>query len=146
MLTMNQFKSISSISRPFLASYRCYSSSTNTPSPVHGSYHWLFERFIAVNTLGLLTGMMIAPSDYYPWIDFGLGFILPLHGYLGMGAVMTDYLHRRKFPVLYPLSKFLIISISLLTAYGLYQFNTNSIGICALIKKMWACNNQEVDK
>lgn len=140
-----QCRRFSMISRPSLLFTPRYNStvSTQPPSSLHGSYHWLFERFVAVNTLALLTGMIVAPAEYYPWIDFGIGFTLPLHGYLGISAVITDYLHRRKYPVLYPISKFLLAVVSILASYGLYQFNTNSIGFCALIRKLWACDGQE---
>lgn len=112
-------------------------AATETPSPVHGSYHWLFERVVAVNSMVFLTGMLLWPESAHSIVDLGLTFALPLHGYQGVNAVITDYLPRRKFPVAYPLVKGSWILLTIATIYGLWEFNKEGPGICAMVKKLW---------
>jgi succinate dehydrogenase (ubiquinone) membrane anchor subunit len=129
---------------PRIIRYSSTTASTTTgPSPMHGSYHWVFERAVAVTNMGLLTSMIFAPASLYSLIDFGLVFALPLHGYLGINAIITDYLPRRKFPIVYPIVKGLWAALSILVTYGLYQFTTNSIGISAFIKKIWTIRDSK---
>jgi succinate dehydrogenase (ubiquinone) membrane anchor subunit len=103
---------------------------------MHGSWHWYFERVVAVTNASFL-GAMIATNPNYI-VDFGLTFSLPLHAYLGMGAIITDYLPQRKFPFIYRFVRTLLYAVTGLTVYGLYKFNTNDIGISALVKKIWS--------
>lgn len=110
---------------------------------MHGSYHWYFERFIATNTMVLLTAMIVLPETY-TWVDLGLTAILPIHAHLGLSCIITDYLPKRKFPYIYRASMSLLTLGSLLTAYGLYQFNTNDIGISAFIRKIWTVHRKEI--
>ena len=39
-----------------------------TSSPLYGSYHWLFERVVAISNLSLLTSMIMAPPSWYSLI------------------------------------------------------------------------------
>ena len=67
-----------------------------------------------------------------------------MHGYLGVSAVLQDYLPKRKFPIVYPIIKGIWMAVSVLAVYGLYQFNTNSIGICSFMKKLWSGQKEDV--
>ena len=71
-------------------------------------------------------------------------------------AVLVDYLHKRKFPVLGPLASWSLRAATVAVLVGVYQFNTNdigekssnfvnrsatahlSIGLTELITKVWA--------
>ena len=46
----------------------------------------------------------------------------------GFDAILVDYLHERKFPILGSISTWLLRLFSVGTLYGLYEFNTNDIG------------------
>jgi hypothetical protein len=43
-------------------------------------------------------------------------------------AILVDYLHKRKFPLLGPLITWTLRVTSLAVGVGVYQFNTNDIG------------------
>ncbi|KAF8452257.1 CybS-domain-containing protein [Boletus edulis BED1] len=91
------------------------------PSKTHGSYHWAFER--------LLTA--------YPVLDGLLGISLVMHSHIGFDAILVDYLHHRKFPTLGPLTTWTLRATTVGVLVGVYQFNTNDIGLTELITKVW---------
>lgn len=85
--------------------------------------------------MGLLGALVaLSPNAY---VDLGLTFVLPLHAYLGMDAIITDYLPSRKFPLVHKLVKGSLIGATVLTIYGFYKFNTNDIGLGAFVKTAW---------
>lgn len=101
----------------------------------HGSYHWTYERALSVLTLGLVGGAF----TLYPnkMVDFGLGIVLPLHVHIGFSSIITDYLPRHKFPLIYPVSMGALYGLTGLTLYGIYVFNTEGPGICEGIATLW---------
>ena len=110
--------------------------------PWHGSYHWIYERALSVASLGLFGGALIAPNRI---IDFAIGVVLPLHCHLGLGAVITDYLPKHKFPMVYPPARLILWLGTLGTMYGLYQYNTKDVGICEGVSRLWNANNKDSD-
>ena len=109
-------------------------------NPMHGSNHWNFERAISVASLGLIGAAAVYP---HAMIDFGLGFIIPLHCHIGFGAIITDYLPKRKFPVVYRFSRGLLYASTALTIYGLYKYNTEDVGIVEGVKTIWNSKKHE---
>lgn len=117
---------------------RLLSTQTQTvPSgdKLHGSLHWTFERALSVATLGLIGSAFC----FYPnkLIDFGLGVVLPLHSHIGFSAIITDYLPKRKFPVIYPMAMGALYGLTGLTLYGLYALNTEGPGLCEGVVSIW---------
>ena len=104
-------------------------------NPMHGSNHWSFERAISVATFGLISVAAIHPHSM---VDFGLGIIVPLHCHIGFGAIITDYLPKRKFPVVYRFARGALYASTAITIYGLYKYNTEDVGITEGIKTIWA--------
>ncbi|WFD29145.1 membrane anchor subunit of succinate dehydrogenase, Sdh4 [Malassezia sp. CBS 17886] len=106
------------------------------PDKMKGSYHWDFERVICVAFVPLIvaTGAKHGVSGAF---DAGLSMVFILHSYLGFECMLTDYVHKRKFPIAAPISLWLVRGLTVATAYGLYEFNTNDIGITALVAKLW---------
>jgi len=70
-------------------------------------------------------------------IDAMLGLGLVVHSHIGFDAARVDYLHPRKFAILGPIVKWSLRAFSVGAAYGVYEFNTNDIGLCELIAKVW---------
>lgn len=58
-----------------------------------------------------------------------LGFVLRQ-----FDAALTDYLHKRKFPILGPLFTWLLRFSTAGALVGVYQFNTNDVGTCPRIR------------
>lgn len=55
----------------------------------------------------------------------------------GFDSVFVDYLHPRKFPVLGQIAKWGLRLATGGALVGLYQFETNDIGLTELLKKLW---------
>jgi succinate dehydrogenase (ubiquinone) membrane anchor subunit len=49
----------------------------------------------------------------------------------------VDYVHKRKFPKLGPLFSWTLRLTSVAVGVGVYQFNTNDIGLTELIRRVW---------
>ena len=83
----------------------------------------------------------------YPVLDGLLGISLVMHSHIGVDhvqtvldtvhysslgaqfdAILVDYLHKRKFPVLGPLTTWTLRAATVGVLVGVYQFNTNDIG------------------
>lgn len=95
----------------------------------------MLERALSVVLLPLvLVPIFIGPN---PIVDFGLGLVLPVHCHLGFSAIITDYLPKRKFKYIHSASVFTLYIVTLLSMYGCYEYNTNSIGITAFVGKLW---------
>ena len=48
---------------------------------------------------------------------------------LQFDAILVDYLHKRKFPIIGPFAKWTLRAATLGVLFGVYQFNTNDIGM-----------------
>ncbi|WFD33345.1 membrane anchor subunit of succinate dehydrogenase, Sdh4 [Malassezia cuniculi] len=106
------------------------------PDPAHGSYHWDFERLISVSLVPLVAGAAVKHGACAV-LDGGLSLALLLHTHLGFDTMLTDYVDKRKFPLLGPVAKWILRFITLGAGYGLYEFNTNDVGISELVVKLW---------
>jgi len=78
-----------------------------------------------------------ASGTAYPVLDGLLGISLVMHSHIGFDAILVDYLHKRKFPILGPLSTWTLRTATVGVLVGVYQFNTNDIGLTELITKVW---------
>lgn len=124
---------------------RCLSSTQTTQTPSgdkwHGSFHWTYERAMSVVTLGLVgSAFVIYPNKL---VDFGLGLALPLHSHIGFSSIITDYLPKHKFPKTYPVAMGALYTLTTLTLYGLYAFNTEGPGICEGIATVWTAKKNK---
>ncbi|EDQ89625.1 uncharacterized protein MONBRDRAFT_32293 [Monosiga brevicollis MX1] len=105
--------------------------SVANPADTHGLSHWKVERLLSVALVPLIPAAFIAPG---PAVDYGLAVIVPIHNYLGMDAIITDYVaHSLKGAV-----KGLNFVGHVATIGGLIYFNMNDVGICEGIKMLWS--------
>ncbi|KAI0797715.1 mitochondrial inner membrane protein [Abortiporus biennis] len=107
------------------------------PSRTHGSYHWAFERLLSAGLIPLTAAAFVTSGSSFPILDGLLGVSLVMHSHIGFDAVLVDYLHPRKFPVLGPLLTWVLRATTATVLVGVYQFNTNDIGLTELISKVW---------
>ncbi|KAL1707353.1 CybS-domain-containing protein [Schizophyllum commune] len=104
------------------------------PSRVHGSYHWAFERLLSAALIPLTAGAFVVNGSV---IDGLLGLTLVIHSHIGFDSCRVDYLHPRKFPTLGPIVTWGLRAATAGVLVGVYQFNTNDIGLTELIAKVW---------
>ncbi|KDR79801.1 hypothetical protein GALMADRAFT_241884 [Galerina marginata CBS 339.88] len=107
------------------------------PSRIHGSYHWAFERLLSASLVPLTAAAFFTTGSNYPVIDGLLGVSLIMHSHIGFDSMVVDYLHPRKFPVIGRVATWALRTATVATLVGVYQFNTNDIGLTELIAKAW---------
>lgn len=107
-----------------------------TPSPSHGSYHWSFERLVSIGLVPLVT-VPFAVGAPAPLLDASLGALLIAHSHIGLGACITDYIPKRKYGKLHDISFWALYAGTAVCLYGLYEFETNDIGLSETIRKTW---------
>ncbi|KAI6008716.1 mitochondrial inner membrane protein [Pisolithus orientalis] len=107
------------------------------PSKMHGSYHWSFERLLAASLVPMTAAAFVTSVSSYPVFDglFGIGLVM--HSHIGFDCMLVDYLHPRKFPFLGNFMRWTLRTMTLGVLVGIYQFNTNDIGLTELIAKAW---------
>ncbi|WFD05344.1 adenylosuccinate synthase [Malassezia vespertilionis] len=94
------------------------------PDPSHGSYHWAFERLLSVSLIPLIS-VACVKHGMSGAVDGILSAVLLLHSHIGFDNVFTDYVEKRKFPKAGPAISWILRGFTLLTGYGLYEFNTS---------------------
>ncbi|KAJ0425771.1 CybS-domain-containing protein [Aspergillus insuetus] len=107
-----------------------------TPHPSHGSYHWTFERLVCVGLVPI-TIAPFAAGTLNPTMDAVLCSLLILHSHVGFQASIIDYFPTRRVPKTATFLNWLLRGFTLTTAIGLYEFETNDVGVTEAIKRIW---------
>jgi succinate dehydrogenase (ubiquinone) membrane anchor subunit len=107
------------------------------PSRTHGSYHWSFERLLSAGLVPMTGAAFVVSPTNYPVLDAVLGASLIIHSHIGFDSVLVDYLHKRKYPILGPVSSWSLRALTVGVLVGVYQFNTNDVGLTELIARTW---------
>ncbi|SCZ93161.1 BZ3500_MvSof-1268-A1-R1_Chr6-2g08499 [Microbotryum saponariae] len=105
------------------------------PNKAHGSYHWTFERLLSGALVPLVGATAV--TSVHPILDGVLAVAIVAHSHMGLDQVLIDYVHPNKFPVIGTISKWLVRIATGGVLVGVYQFNTNDIGLTELVKKAW---------
>ncbi|KAL2858143.1 CybS-domain-containing protein [Aspergillus pseudodeflectus] len=106
------------------------------PHPSHGSYHWTFERLVCVGLVPI-TIAPFAAGTLNPTMDAVLCSLLILHSHVGFQASIIDYFPARRVPKTATFLNWLLRGFTLTTAIGLYEFETNDVGLTEAIKRIW---------
>ncbi|GFG07601.1 succinate dehydrogenase subunit CybS, putative [Aspergillus udagawae] len=106
------------------------------PHPSEGSYHWTFERLVSVGLIPL-TIAPFAAGSLNPVMDSVLCSLLVLHSHIGFQASIIDYFPGRRVPKTKTFMTWLLRAFTVTTAVGLYEFETNDVGITEAIKRVW---------
>ena len=105
-------------------------------SPAHGSYHWTFERLIALGLVPL-TVAPFAAGSVNPTLDAVLCATLLVHSHLGLQSIVIDYVPKKRFPVGRRVGLWALNAATLLVGVGLYEFETNDVGLTEAAKRIW---------
>ncbi|KAI0466217.1 mitochondrial succinate dehydrogenase cytochrome b560 subunit D [Xylaria cf. heliscus] len=106
------------------------------PKPTHGSYHWTFERLIAAGLVPL-TVAPFAAGSLNPALDAILCALMLVHSHAGLQSIVIDYIPNRKYPGAYKAALWLLNIATVLAGIGLYEFETNDVGVTEAIKRVW---------
>jgi len=107
------------------------------PKKSAGSHHWTFERLLSASLVPLTAAAFVTSGSPAPLLDGLLGISLIVHSHIGFDTILVDYVHKRKFPTLGPILTWTLRVTSLAVGVGVYQFNTNDIGLTELIRRVW---------
>ncbi|KAL1994097.1 hypothetical protein VTN49DRAFT_2766 [Thermomyces lanuginosus] len=105
-------------------------------SPTHGSYHWTFERIVAASLVPL-TIAPFAAGTLSPVMDSILCATLVIHSHIGLQTMITDYFPTRRVPKTRAALTWILRASTLAVAVGLYEFETNDVGLTEAIKRVW---------
>ncbi|WVQ70348.1 uncharacterized protein L199_008575 [Kwoniella botswanensis] len=103
----------------------------------HGSYHWAFERVLSAALVPVTVGAAVSTGSAYPILDGILAVSLIVHSHIGFDSCRVDYLHPRKFPVIGPIVSWVLKIATGLSVWGVYEFNTNDVGLTELVRRLW---------
>ena len=106
------------------------------PNPSHGSYHWTFERLISAGLIPL-TIAPFAAGSLNPLTDALLCGMILIHSHIGFESIVIDYIPRKRLPKTRVLFWWGLRAATVLVGVGLYEFETNDVGLTEAIKKVW---------
>lgn len=104
--------------------------------PAHGSYHWTFDRLLALGLVPL-TLAPFASGSLNPAMDAVLCGSLLVHSHMGFANIITDYVPSRSHPKARKFLNWSLGAATLVAGVGLYEFETNDVGITEAIKRVW---------
>ncbi|RCK65222.1 Mitochondrial inner membrane protein SHH4 [Candida viswanathii] len=110
-----------------------------SPQPVYyeGSYHWTYERIIAITMLPLVMAPFVAGVEF-PMIDSVFSTLLLFHCHAGIKSCIIDYIPKRVYGFWYGAASKLLTLGTFVAMYGIYVLETTSNGLFDLIKAIWA--------
>ncbi|CAI4218702.1 unnamed protein product [Parascedosporium putredinis] len=104
--------------------------------PAHGSYHWTFDRLLALGLVPL-TVAPFAAGSLNPGLDAVLCATVLVHSHLGFQNIVEDYVPSRTYPKSRKACNIALGAATLLAGVGLYEFETNDVGVTEAIKRVW---------
>lgn len=106
------------------------------PNAAHGSYHWTFERLLAAGLVPL-TIAPFAAGSLNPTLDAVLCSAVLLHSHMGLQQCIIDYIPKKRYPGLRKLFWWGLNVATVTVGVGLYEFETNDVGVTEAIKRVW---------
>ncbi|KAK7205213.1 CybS-domain-containing protein [Myxozyma melibiosi] len=107
------------------------------PDKFHGSYHWTFERIIAIGLIPLTVAPFVSTTAFSPAIDSILVSSLLVHSYYGFQSCIIDYIPLREFGKVHHVCMYLLLAGTVVTGYGFYKLETEDVGLAGTIAKVW---------
>ncbi|PYH69608.1 CybS family protein [Aspergillus vadensis CBS 113365] len=104
--------------------------------PTEGSYHWTFERIVSAGLVPLCIAPFAAGS-MSPVMDAVICSAIVVHSHIGFHASITDYFPTRRVPKTHTFMIWLLRAFTLSTAVGLYEFETNDVGVTEALCRVW---------
>jgi len=109
---------------------------TPPANPSHGSYHWTFERLISAGLVPL-TIAPFAAGSLNPTMDAILCGAILIHSHIGFESIVIDYVPRKRLPKTRLVFWWGLRAATVLVGVGLYEFETNDVGLTEAIKRIW---------
>lgn len=116
------------------------------PPPVdklHGSYHWDFERCIAVAMIPLVMTQLATEGGAPQIADAMLATVLLGHVYSGFQSCIIDYIPKRVYGKNHNYAMYLLTLGSVFSAVGIYKLETEEHGIIGVLTTIWKAQKPE---
>lgn len=113
------------------------------PSKLHGSYHWDFERFLAVSMVPLVALPLATSGSISTVADTLLSTILIGHLYVGFQSCIVDYISARVYGKNHNRAMFLLSLGTLLSLIGVYKLETEENGTIGVLTSLWKADKKE---
>lgn len=84
-----------------------------------------------------LTVAPFAAGSVNPVTDAIFGAAIVIHSHLGFEAMIIDYIPARKHPIARKSLMWGLKGTTVLVLIGLYEFETNDVGITEAVKRIW---------
>jgi len=111
------------------------------PDPLHGAYHWTFERLMSA-ALVPLTMVPFASGSISPTLDAVLIFGIIVHSHIGFQSIVIDYIPVHKHPTLRRACMWALNVATLIVGIGFYEFETNDVGVTEAVKRIWHAGSE----
>jgi len=72
-----------------------------------------------------------------PMMDALLCGTILIHSHIGFEAMITDYIPRKRLPKTRQVFNWGLKAATVLVGVGLYEFETNDVGVTEAIKRIW---------
>lgn len=106
------------------------------PHKSHGSYHWTFERALAVALVPLVVTPFVTGTST-PILDALIGTSVVLHSHIGFDSMITDYIPERHYRKTHYVFKWGLRVATVVVLIGVYEFQINEVGIVEGVKRVW---------
>lgn len=106
------------------------------PNQYHGSYHWAYERIVAMSLVPMTAVPFIFGTDM-PLFDAFYCLTLLFHCHSGFKACIIDYIPERVYGVWHKVASRLLTLGSGVAIYGIYLLETVENGLFDFLAKLW---------
>lgn len=113
------------------------------PDKLHGSYHWDFERFIAVCMIPLVTLPLATGGSISTVADTLLSSVLVAHLYTGFQSCIIDYIPARVYGKNHGRAMFLLALGSVFSFIGIYKLETQENGSIGVLTSLWGADKDQ---
>lgn len=116
------------------------------PRKTEGSYHWDFERIIAVSLVPLVTLPIATGGSISTVADGLLSAVLVGHLHVGFQSCIMDYISERVYGKNHHRAMFLLTLGSLLSFIGIYKLETEENGAIGVLTSLWKRENKDQEQ
>ncbi|KAK4989419.1 membrane anchor subunit of succinate dehydrogenase, Sdh4 [Elasticomyces elasticus] len=106
------------------------------PTPMHGSYHWTFERIMSA-ALVPLTIAPFATNSVAPALDAALIAGILIHSHIGFESIVIDYVPQNRLPGVRRILMWALKLAFVVVGVGFYEFETHDVGLTEGIRRLW---------
>ena len=78
-----------------------------------------------------------AAGSLHPALDAALCATILVHSHIGFQAIIVDYVPTKRLPKVRRLLVWSVNAATLLVGLGMYEFETNDVGVTEAIKRVW---------